>query len=70
MSADHLTTASPKPPKDKSSVKSVTTSVAQLSQILVFGDLVTLDLEHLQPYTQLQHYSKGKNNNAGGRSPA
>ncbi|HEY9694148.1 MAG TPA: Crp/Fnr family transcriptional regulator [Oculatellaceae cyanobacterium] len=35
-------------------------TVEQLSQILVFADLTALDLEHLPPYTQLQHYSKGE----------
>ncbi|WP_250126385.1 Crp/Fnr family transcriptional regulator [Chroococcidiopsis sp. CCMEE 29] len=35
-------------------------TVEQLSQILVFVDLAPSELEHLQPYTQVQHYSKGE----------
>jgi len=35
-------------------------TVEQLSQILVFGDLASLELERLQPHTQVQGYSKGE----------
>lgn len=35
-------------------------TVEQLSQILVFVDLAPSELEHLQPYTQVQHYTKGE----------
>lgn len=35
-------------------------TVEQLSQILVFVDLASSELEHLQPYTQVQHYTQGE----------
>lgn len=35
-------------------------TVEQLSQILVFVDLAPSELKDLQPYTQVQRYSKGE----------
>ncbi|MBD1833466.1 Crp/Fnr family transcriptional regulator [Trichocoleus sp. FACHB-90] len=35
-------------------------TVEQLSEIRVFVDLTPAELEHLQPYTQVQKYSKGE----------
>lgn len=35
-------------------------TIAELYQILIFRDLEPKELEHLQPYSQVQHYQQGE----------